>query len=100
VAGLEAWALAMLHDRPTMPLVAYHGLSQRRVGCWGAGDRYAYVDPLGRLHACPFCRGAAGSALDDLAGALARLGARRCHQFHPASPPPVRLGPAPAPPFP
>jgi MoaA/NifB/PqqE/SkfB family radical SAM enzyme len=96
VAGLEAWSQAMIHDRPAMPLVAYHGFAQRRVGCWGAGDRYAFVDPLGRLHACPFCRGPAGSAVEDLDGALARLAARGCQAFHAATPPLVRLGDAAA----
>jgi MoaA/NifB/PqqE/SkfB family radical SAM enzyme len=92
IAGLEAWSRAMNHERPGMPLVAYHGFAQRRVGCWGAGDRYAFVDPLGRLHACPFCRGSAGSAVDDLAGALERLAARGCQAFHAATPSTVRLG--------
>jgi MoaA/NifB/PqqE/SkfB family radical SAM enzyme len=91
LAGLEAWSLEMNHRRDQMPLVAYHGFAQRRVGCWGAGDRYAFVDPLGRLHACPFCRGPAGSALDDLDGALARLAERGCQAFHGATPGLVRL---------
>jgi len=92
LSGLERWSLEMIHRRPDMPLVAYHGFAQRRVGCWGAGDRYAFVDPLGRLHACPFCRGSAGSALDDLQGSLERLAARGCQAFHGAAPAMVRLG--------
>jgi hypothetical protein len=61
------------------------------VGCFGAGDRYLFVDAEGAVHACPFCRGAAGTARGGgLPDAVARLRARGCHAFPDASP--VRIG--------
>jgi MoaA/NifB/PqqE/SkfB family radical SAM enzyme len=40
------------HDHPS---VEYMDWGARTLGCCGAGDRYAYVDTTGSLHACPFC---------------------------------------------
>lgn len=37
------------------PSVEYMDWGARALGCCGAGDRYAYVDTAGGLHACPFC---------------------------------------------
>jgi hypothetical protein len=72
--------------RADMPSVWYQAGTQRRIGCWGAGQRFLFVDALGRLHACPFCRGEAGSCLDaDLDAALDRLRARGCHLAAPAT---------------
>lgn len=39
-----------------MPAVSYHGYHQRRVGCFGSGNRYLYIDTDGEMHICPFCR--------------------------------------------
>ena len=65
-----------------MPLVDYPGLGQRRDGCWGAGDRYLFVDADGGVHACPFCRGTAGNCLAESLGALrGRLRVRGCHVY-------------------
>lgn len=78
-----------------LPLVEFPALSQRTVGCFGAGDRYLFVDAEGAVHACPFCRAPAGSALGGgLGEAIARLRARGCHAFPDASP--VRIGEAAA----
>ncbi|HET8724863.1 MAG TPA: radical SAM protein [Anaeromyxobacteraceae bacterium] len=77
--------------RSDLPVVELPALGQRTVGCSGGGDRFLFVDAEGRLHACPFCRGQAGSARGGaLPEALARLRARGCHAFPDASP--VRLG--------
>jgi MoaA/NifB/PqqE/SkfB family radical SAM enzyme len=85
VALLEAFDHSMNQERPEMPLVDYPGLGQRRDGCWGAGDRYLFVDADGGLHACPFCRGTVGSCLVESLEALRdRLRVRGCHEYHPA----------------
>jgi MoaA/NifB/PqqE/SkfB family radical SAM enzyme len=74
-----------------LPLVELPALGQRTVGCFGAGDRYLFVDAEGEVHACPFCRAPAGSARGGgLPAAVARLRARGCHAFPDASP--VRIG--------
>lgn len=67
-----------------MPIVVYPDLASRHVGCVGAGRRYAYVDTAGELHACPFCRGASGSALDgDLDRMLAAMARAGCPDHRP-----------------
>jgi MoaA/NifB/PqqE/SkfB family radical SAM enzyme len=65
-AMLDRFCARMNADRALnrMPIVVYPAFAQRRLGCQGAGMRYLYVDTDARLHACPFCRNAAGSALD------------------------------------
>lgn len=82
-----------------LPVVEFPALGQRTVGCFGAGDRYLFVDAEGWVHACPFCRERAGRALGgDLPATRARLRARGCHAFADASPAlvplqaPVRFG--------
>ena len=37
------------------PIINYLGYHQRRVGCFGAGDRFFYIDTDGDAHICPFC---------------------------------------------
>ena len=65
-----------------MPLVMYPGFHQRIYGCFGAGNRYLYVDSMGDLHACPFCQDKIGNALtDDLDKAIAKMKRRGCHKF-------------------
>ena len=61
---LEAFQRRMNLDRARrdMPSVAYVDLMTRRRRCFGAGDRYAYVDTDGHVHACPFCPAPAGGA--------------------------------------
>ncbi len=60
----------------------FPGFGQRQVGCLGAGNRYMYIDSKGDIHACPFCQGAAGNALNDsLEEAIARLKKNGCHMF-------------------
>jgi len=67
----------------TMPLVEYAGFHQRKLGCFGAGHRYLYVDSLGDIHACPFCQGKTGNALvDDLSEVISRLKDTGCHAFN------------------
>jgi MoaA/NifB/PqqE/SkfB family radical SAM enzyme len=82
VEGLLRLAREVNGEASDLPIVELPAHSQRTVGCFGAGDRYLFVDAEGRAHACPFCRGGAGSVLaGGMAGALARLRARGCHAF-------------------
>ena len=68
------------------PILDYLAYYQRRLGCFG-GDRYAYIDSRGELHACPFCQQSAGNALvDDLQLSLATLKHRGCHKYPKADP--------------
>jgi len=64
------------------PILCYHGYYQRKVGCFGAGNRSLYVDTDGDLQACPFCRTKTGSALNgELDHAIKELMAAGCHRF-------------------
>jgi MoaA/NifB/PqqE/SkfB family radical SAM enzyme len=64
------------------PIICYHGHYQRKVGCFGAGNRSVYVDTDGDFHACPFCRSKMGSVLtDDFEQKLAGLMEAGCHKF-------------------
>lgn len=84
---LLRFARASLSEASDLPLVELPALYQRTVGCFGAGDRYLFVDAEGFAHACPFCRGRAGTALGgELPATVERLRARGCHAFSCASP--------------
>jgi len=64
------------------PILCYHGYYQRKVGCFGAGNRSLYVDTDGDLQACPFCRTKTGSALSgELDRAIEDLMAAGCQRF-------------------
>ncbi len=70
-----------------MPIIMYPGYHQRRGGCFGAGDRYLYVDARADVHACPFCQTVVGNILSDpLGDVIERLHERGCHAFEPAVP--------------
>ncbi|MGV3638877.1 MAG: radical SAM protein [Adhaeribacter sp.] len=62
-----------------LPLAVYYDYQRRREGCGGAADRHVYVDTDGMLHACPFCKKIAGSALNhDLPATLRELRQAGC----------------------
>jgi MoaA/NifB/PqqE/SkfB family radical SAM enzyme len=64
------------------PIVTFFGYHQRKMGCFGAGNRYVYVDPNGDLHACPFCRGRMGNVLEEPFNTiLERVKSAGCHLF-------------------
>jgi len=64
------------------PIIMYPGYHQRRVGCFGAGNRYFYIDSNGDIHACPFCQRKTGNAVTDpLVPAIAQLRNTGCHEF-------------------
>ena len=64
---LEEFYLKMNFDPEynKFPSVIYHGYHQRRIGCFGAGNRYLYVDTNGDIHPCPYCRKYCGNIQDD-----------------------------------
>ena len=64
------------------PVVIYPGYHQRRIGCFGAGIRYLYIDSEGSVHSCPFCQGKLGDALtDDLPDIIRKARAEGCQMF-------------------
>jgi len=64
------------------PMINYLGYHQRRVGCFGAGNRFFYIDTDGDAHICPYCSNKIGNALDysvnEIIGLLAQY---KCHTF-------------------
>lgn len=64
------------------PIIEYVGYHQRLFGCFGAGDRYLYVDSTGEIHACPFCQNPLPiTAPESVEQAIARLRKTGCHKF-------------------
>ena len=64
------------------PIVVFFGYHQRKLGCFGAGNRYLYVDPNGDVHACPFCRGKIDNILEiPFAQIIQKMRKIGCHQF-------------------
>ena len=64
------------------PIVTFFGYHQRKMGCFGAGNRYFYIDPNGDAHACPFCRGKIGNLLEQpFIEILDKMKSIGCHQF-------------------
>ncbi|HEY3371495.1 MAG TPA: radical SAM protein [Prolixibacteraceae bacterium] len=64
------------------PIISFFGYHQRKMGCFGAGNRYLYADPNGDVHACPFCRGKMGNLLDEPFNViLEKLKSMGCHEF-------------------
>lgn len=62
---------AAMRDHPS---VEYMDWGARALGCCGAGDRYAYVDTTGGLHACPFCPAPGPNVLEqDIHAAISVL---------------------------
>jgi MoaA/NifB/PqqE/SkfB family radical SAM enzyme len=64
------------------PVITYPGFHQRKVGCFGGGNRYLYIDSAGTIHACPFCQKSAGNAVtDSLKDAISVLRSNGCKEF-------------------
>ncbi|MBF9254529.1 radical SAM protein [Pontibacter sp. 172403-2] len=81
---LEEFADAINYDAAfrNWPVVTYPGQHQRHIGCFGAGNRFLYVDTDGDLHACPFCQRKSGNVLhDDLGLCIEKLRTNGCHVF-------------------
>ena len=81
---LEKFYLKMnfSHEFSAMPAVSYHGYHQRRIGCFGSGSRYLYVDTDGDIHICPFCRQKMGNVLKpSISDSLERMKKTGCHKY-------------------
>ncbi len=64
------------------PIVTYHGYYQRKAGCLCAGRKSFYIDADANIHACPFCRGKMGSALDgDIIKITMALQSKGCSMY-------------------
>ena len=64
------------------PLISYHGYHQRKMGCYGSGNRSMYVDTDGDLNACPFCQKKTGNILDEnFSESLENLQSSGCQKF-------------------
>jgi len=84
---LEDFYLKMTSDKKfrKYPILCYHGYYQRKVGCFGHGNRSLYIDTDGDLHGCPFCRTKMGNALSiDLDDKIEQLRKAGCHQYETA----------------
>jgi MoaA/NifB/PqqE/SkfB family radical SAM enzyme len=61
------------------PNVIYHEYYMPTIGCRGAGNGTFYIDPLGEVHPCPFCRNASGNLItDSVEQCLSNLGREGC----------------------
>lgn len=64
------------------PIIQYPGYHQRKVGCFGSGNRYLYINAKGDYQGCPFCGGSVGNFQDmNLEQAIHQLQARGCQLF-------------------
>jgi MoaA/NifB/PqqE/SkfB family radical SAM enzyme len=92
LVGLDGKQVRMLSDftirinsKPQyndFPIVVFFGYHQRKLGCFGAGNRYLYVDPNGDVHACPFCRGKIDNILEiPFTKIIQKTREFGCHQF-------------------
>jgi MoaA/NifB/PqqE/SkfB family radical SAM enzyme len=81
---IEEFAETLNYDAAfkNWPIVTYHGQHQRNIGCFGAGNRFLYVDTDGDIHACPFCQKKSGNVLhEDLPQCIQELRSKGCHAF-------------------
>ena len=63
------------------PIFQYPAHHQRKIGCFGAGDLYMYVDSNGDAHACPFCQNKVGNCVSDLIdNTISEMRVRGCQQ--------------------
>lgn len=61
------------------PIIIYHEYYKPTIGCRGAGNGAFYIDPLGEVHACPFCRKSAGNLVtDNMEECIDRLRQKGC----------------------
>jgi MoaA/NifB/PqqE/SkfB family radical SAM enzyme len=64
------------------PVIQFPGHHQRKSGCMGAGNRYLYIDSNGDYHACPFCRGSLGNAMNiSITEGISRARIAGCQAF-------------------
>lgn len=64
------------------PGVAYPAYHQRRVGCFGSGNRFLYIDSNGNLKSCPMCGLSHGNAENaDMDEAIKSMQRSGCEPF-------------------
>ena len=64
------------------PGVAYPAYHQRRVGCFGSGNRFLYIDSNGNLKSCPLCGFSHGNAeTADIDEAIKSMQKSGCEPF-------------------
>ncbi|XOV94940.1 MAG: radical SAM protein [Bacteroidota bacterium] len=64
------------------PIINYLGYHQRRVGCFGAADRFFYIDTDGDAHVCPFCTGKVLNTLENSAETVVdSVSTHSCHSY-------------------
>ncbi len=64
------------------PIINYLGYHQRKVGCFGSGDRFFYIDTDGDAHICPFCTKKIANTLKLSAeDTIQLLSQNACHSF-------------------
>jgi MoaA/NifB/PqqE/SkfB family radical SAM enzyme len=64
------------------PIINYLGFHQRRIGCFGGGNRFFYIDSDGDAHVCPFCSDKIANVRDHSADQLVNLLSKNaCHDF-------------------
>ncbi|WP_258104526.1 radical SAM protein [Marinoscillum sp. MHG1-6] len=64
------------------PIINYLGYHQRRVGCFGAGDRFFYIDTDGDAHICPYCVKKVSNTINETAiQTVESLSQHSCHEY-------------------
>jgi MoaA/NifB/PqqE/SkfB family radical SAM enzyme len=64
------------------PIIHYLGFHQRKVGCFGSGDRFFYIDTDGDAHICPYCSNKVANVKDCSAAKMVdTLANHPCHVF-------------------
>ena len=64
------------------PIINYLGYHQRITGCFGAGNRFFYIDTDGDAHVCPYCIHKVCNVLENSAeGTLNKLSQSQCFEY-------------------
>ena len=64
------------------PIIQYLGYHQRKAGCFGAGDRFFYINTKGEAQICPYCSGGIADARELSPDKMVELlSHRNCHEF-------------------
>jgi MoaA/NifB/PqqE/SkfB family radical SAM enzyme len=64
------------------PIINYLGYHQRKVGCFGSGNRFFYIDTDGDAHICPYCEEKIDNTLQHSAKEIVGLlKDKSCHVY-------------------
>ncbi len=65
-----------------LPIIVFHGYHQRKIGCFGGGHKYLYIDSDGNVHSCPYCKAKKANILEDtLNQCIEKLESKGCGSF-------------------